>query len=502
MPRKSWENQFSRIKEKYGITSGGDANDRIRTRYQELGWSIDSRGEDNNKTWYADRSTIVSPSPTKGRNPTVTKEDTTLYELQRKFNLGQLHQPVWQRGVLKWPPSKQEKFIRDICAATEKSGDRFLESVIVLYKHPINDDESEDSKIFINDGLQRISMGEVLYKRLEATYGQLEAQRRLEKIKVATMTWVECDADALEQFRRVNQGTPLTNGDLSKTVLAGHQSYPSWIPVFTYMEDMIRNICESRLQCRVTLHSFNQVCEKFSNEDFKRSCMAMLARWLGRERRRNAYEFVPRHLKSAIAESGYLVETKLVHQMDAMSAADAKVKIDALRKLFEVRTTVWRNELDSLPEGNSKGFTPALALFLMATTIHYENNGIEASRQNIWTKALVKGTKGHSHLEQCNDKKAIVITTQDLRHLTPVEHAIETYGVKPICPHAPSSNTKVGRIRIKTILAPGNDHSHFEPVSTTGIDSGITFPESSSENRSRGAYPVKIPPTVIAVKHI
>lgn len=478
---------FTKFTNKFEFLAGGSTNEKIRSRLQELGYNLESlRG-----IWYATKPVmpllpIAGALPrSQGQNPTVQKSDTTLFELQRKYNAKLLVEPTWQRGINRWTLKRREKFIKEMISATEKFGNFTLESVVTLYTRPSS---YEDERIFINDGLQRVSNGVEIFKRLSDSYGPDEAQRRLEKIIVTSMNWIQDDKQARQQYCRLNQGTALTSGELSKTILTTGENYSDWLPVFVKTQSIIREVCEATLGCEVTKqgNGNSSYTKTFVGESFEREAMAMLYRFLYAAKSRKKLEFKPSHLLEKTVEDPDLVETAMCRVMASISPTEALKKLNQLKPLLAIRAAVWRNTLNNVhPNGYQSTFAPALAKFMLYATIHYENNEILAQQQNEWFKALIKLTHGTTKVS--SGTRIDWISSNDLRSLVLVESQIGS-----IDPLAPSVD-KPGRKSQKIHLRPGNDNSHIQPVAATGYDSGITFPESSSENRSRGAYPVEIP---------
>jgi len=418
------------------------------------------------------------------------REDTSLYELQRKYTRGKIEAPKWQRGIDKWSPTKRELYIKSIIlnAQSDDLTDHYMPGQILLYTMK----GVKNSKLFLNDGLQRISNAVRAYERLRSQFGEDLAQELLEKIKVVTTTYDLTDDEAIDQFCKVNQGTPLTDAQLSNTVLAQHNEYLDWVPAIEQMQELIRNVCEASHLCKVRENG--KLLKAYNDDDFRREVMCMAYRWLSGTTERNPIQFHPTHLRGDSKMSrGHLVEEVMKRVMDSMTPQEATTKMRELQKVLENRMPVWRSELTRVT-GPTQGLNPAVNKLLILSTIQFENAKVPVGMQNEWCKALIRHVKQHSALRVKNNKgeeNNTNMRSRDLADLHRAEISVKQYEfLMPCDPNAPAPELK-GRLKKKSTSVRGYDSSHKTPISMSNHDDGDVFAEPSSENRVRGNKPVK-----------
>lgn len=423
-------------------------------------------------------------SPT-GNRP--QKEDTNIFELQKKFGRSQIEVPNWQRGVNKWSPTKQELYIRDLIEAA--MGSDVTRHVMPLPVLLYTEKNKVNSKPYLNDGLQRVSNAKTAYERLSEKYGHDTAQELLERIKVSTVTYDFTNEEAIEQFRKVNQGTPLSDGQLSATILAQHPRFLEWKPFITKNAEMIREIIKVTGIAKV--NDNQKVLKSFSNEEFQREVMCLMYRWISGTKSRVPIEFLPNHLRgNSQAANGNLIEECVLRIMD-VPMGKASLRMEDLRALLMSRAAVWRDQLNRVV-GPEYVLNPSVAKFLMTVTVHYANNDVPAGIQNEWCKALIKHVKEHSGLtiKKENGRNSVTnMRSRDLADLSRAEQSVKQFEYEsPADPGAPAELK--GRKSHANHLREGYDNSHENPVAAKNVDDGKIKPEPASANRSRGSKPI------------
>jgi len=432
--------------------------------------------------------TIPELSLPTGNRP--QREDTNIFELQKRFRRKHIEVPNWQRGVDKWSNTKQEMYIWNLCVSAMGSDatQHTMPLPVLLY----TERGKPNSKPYLNDGLQRVSNAETAFDRLSSKYGHETAQELLERIKVSVITYDLTTDEAIAQFRKVNQGTPLSDAQLSNTILAQHSHYMEWRPLMAKTAEMVRDVLKITSIAKV--YNNKETIKAFSNDDFQREIMCIIYRWLSGTTSRIPIEFPPNHLRgNTESATGNLVEECLLRVMD-IPIGKATVQMDELKALLINRATVWRDQLNKVV-GPEFVLNPAVAKFLLVATVHYTNNKVPATVQNDWCKALIKHVKEHSGLriKKGNGSESITnMRSRDLADLPRAEQSVKQFEYEnPADPQAPAE-TK-GRKKIPNNLRQGYDVSHINPVSENNVDDQNTFPEPASANRGRGSKKMPVP---------
>lgn len=147
----------------------------------------------------------------------------SLYELQRLFSTKQFLVPEWQRDDA-WPLKKKADFDNTVLEKAKRGLD-ILTGCVILYT--TEDDPAQIQ--YISDGFQRTLNSKRLFVRLQKERGQEAAETALRRVSVPVLYMSYKDEkEAKVEFRKINQGTPLTPFEQAKTLLTELDDYEDW----------------------------------------------------------------------------------------------------------------------------------------------------------------------------------------------------------------------------------------------------------------------------------
>jgi len=393
--------------------------------------------------------------------------DITLFDLQRKHKNKDYLVPEWQRDDV-WTEKKKKDFEETVLGKARKGRD-ILTGCVIIYSTKDN-----PNKTFISDGLQRTLNSSRIYDKLVKNHGMQDAEGILSRISVPILEMeYENEKEAKNEFRRINQGTPLTEKEEAKTILTDLCNYEDW-------EKRILNKLHEYV--RETLQRFGskEPNSRPRQHATERDDYALFLRYITEEKVACQYSFevgnldVP-HKKDAVLEQR-MITVFNQYGID---------KIEDLLKSFksfiidqgEHIKAIWNGIDKSSWSKNIQTLTAVCFRVLLHYSIFRKNNAIPVDLSKKFVEAFLKTSRGTSNVRFI-DGTYTIIAKADLSTLIRLQTKL---GVIV----DPNTHPDIKRKRISTKQnIPGYHNAHDKAYAKHG--NGPTTPQPAVDNMSNG----------------
>ena len=406
----------------------------------------------------------------------------SLYELQRKYKNKSHQVPEWQRGDV-WGKSKQSEFEHTV-REKSKQGKDILTGCVILYTTKEN-----PTTTYISDGLQRTLNSGRIFEKLASEVGEVSAEEILERVTVPVLNMVyENDSEAKDEFRRINQGTPLTAREEARTILTDLQNYEDWnkrifIPLHESMRTSINHF-----GIRVSK-------TKKKKDQHERDDYALFLRYLSDSDSEMTlrYSFDIKHIDNKNRRQSIL-EQKLVNKLESLGIDASEKQLVSFGKFIEQQGAFIKDIWTKIPKHDwnkeIQTITPTCFRWLLHLAIFRKNKSIPVQRFETFATKVLTRNHGSTNIQYA-DGSYLVMALADLTPLGNIQIKLDFI-------IDPTLNSALARKKKKTNqLLPGIHNAHVLPFSTNPQgDDGITVPIPATINMSMGAAPITPSPSV------
>ena len=393
----------------------------------------------------------------------------SLFDLQRKYKNRSHLKPQWQRGDV-WSKKKREDFERTVMDKA-KNGTDILTGCVILYCT-----EADKENFYISDGLQRTLNSGRIYEKLVKDVGETSAENILSKVSVPVLEMEYRDEkEAKDEFRRINQGTPLTPNEEAKTILTDLANYEDWEG--RVLEPIHNSVINALHQFNVKVK--NSRSRKHNDE---RDDYALFLRYLTQEQKLLRYNLNVSNIENESKRQAVL-EQKLVNELNKIGIDAAEKKVAAFRGFLQDQVVYLKEMWQSVPkeswESRVQTLTSGCLRLLLHLSIFRKNRSIPVDRFSSFLKKFFNASKGTSNVI-FSDGSYRVIGRGDIGGFAAVQQKLG-------CVFDPDLDRSLARKHSNTAqLKHGMHNAHLDAYSKTNGGEQVTVPMSAVKNLSMG----------------
>lgn len=394
----------------------------------------------------------------------------SLFDLQRRFKNKTHIKPQWQRGDV-WSKQKREEFEKAVREKAARGSD-ILTGCVILYT-TLND----PTTVYISDGLQRTLNSGRIYERLVEQLGDKDAESILNRVSVPVLEMEYRDEkEAKDEFRRVNQGTPLTPMEEAKTILTDLPNYEDWEHrIFSPLHQRVSDVMN-----QFGVKQTNSRCKKHHRD---RDDYGLFLRYISEDKTTTKYTFDTKGIESETKRHNIL-EQRLVDKLASIKIDQAEKKLTSFGKFLEDESAYIKSIWTAIPKDNWQSeiqtLTAVCLRFLLHVAIFRKNKSIPVERYAKFVERFLMECKGTSYVRYADGGYA-VISMGDIPRLPRIQQKLD-------CVMDPELKPSLGRKRVNTSqLLPGMHNAHKTPFSKNPDgDDGVTVPMPAVKNVSMG----------------
>lgn len=391
----------------------------------------------------------------------------TLFDLQRKFAKNLILTPEWQRGDA-WDARKKEEFRRTVMEKAKKGKD-ILSGCVLLYYTKDN-----EAIPYISDGLQRTRNSRKIYECLSKEIGEDKAEQIMASVSVPVLEMLyEDDEEAKMEFRRINQGTPLTPKEEARTILTDLPSYKEWD------EKVFRPLHEA-VNSSMSLFGVKRSQSRNKQHMAERDNLAMFLRYLTQDKDAKSYDTKLTDIDNPQKRKN-IIEQKLVDFLSNVGIDSASSSVSAFKGLLDDEAQFAKSIWDKIPKDKWSETIQTITESCFSNVIHMailrRNNDIPVDKYKAFIEKFMTASRGTSNV-RFEDSGYEVLSRGDLSRLPRLQMRLN-------CIMHDIVSVDVKRKKRKTNqLIPGFHASHKTPFSKTG--EGATTPKTAIQNLSDG----------------
>jgi adenylate kinase family enzyme len=404
----------------------------------------------------------------------VRSTTISLYNLQDDYTRKRIIAPLWQRGDV-WKPDAKRSFYKTILNKAKRGTD-ILCGCIILYTTDDTDDVT-----YISDGLQRTMNAQKLFNNLVAERGVESARTVMEKISINVLYMrYQDDDEAKNEFRLLNQGTPLEAQDHGKTILVDLPGYEAWdARIFKPLSESIK---EAMYRQGVKNSKKKNVKQPDWRDD-----LAMFLRYLTKDKSTTSYSFAVGDITDPKIREKVL-EQKFVDLVDPLGLDETEKRLKAFSKFIFDQSAyiqdIWKKIDKTGWDKNIVTITPAMFRFLLHVAIWRKNNEIPIIRFEEFAKKLLTQATGKAMVPFDSGGYSMV-AKGGVRTLPIFQERLDIT-------IDPNYKPSLARKKRKTAQTPmGFNNAHVFPFAKTmGSDDGETVLTTAVANMSLGPNPI------------
>lgn len=409
--------------------------------------------------------------------------NATLFDLQKWLTNGIISKPQWQRDDA-WSPKKKEQFEKTVLDKA-KVGSDILSGCVVLYKI------EGDDRLWLSDGLQRTLNSQRLYQKLVAERGPIAAEQLLSRISVPMleMRYIN-EKEAKDEFRRMNQGTPLTEFEQAKTILTDLPNYQDWENrILSRLHTVVSNrmlqfgVRNAGARGRIKGTTSRKKDHKDQRDDF-----ALFLRFIIEDKNPQKYYLDVTHIDDEKKRTS-LLEQRLADALRNLGIDEAEKRLYAFEAYLTDESQYLRGVWDRIEktppqwDASIQTVTPSCLRYLFHVALYRKNNRIPLDRYTAFLTKFFPACQGTLQVTypDLDGRKCDVINSGDIVALGRVQQKLG-------CIFDPQLDHNKKRKRQKTDqLLPGMHNGHRKPFSKNpdGDDEDVV-PISARENVSVG----------------
>lgn len=397
----------------------------------------------------------------------------SLYDLQRRYQNKSHLKPQWQRGDV-WTKKKREDFERTVRNKAKRGSDVLTGCVILYYT------EADQKNVWISDGLQRTINSVRIYEKLVEEVGEKDAENIMSRISVPVLEMeYEGEKEAKDEFRRINQGTPLTPKEEAKTILTDLSNYEDWdVRIFTPLHTSLANALN-----QFGVKNTNSRGRKHHSE---RDDYGLFLRYISKEKTACKYNFDVTNIEDETKRQNVL-EQKLVNKLRELGIDESEQRLTAFTKYLQDQVAYIKDIWEKIPkqswDSEIQTVTAVCLRLLLHLAIFRMNKGIPLDRFEKFISKFLEASKGTSNVRY-SDGGYKVISMGDLSGFSRVQQKLD-------CILDPDLKPSLARKRKKTAqLFPGMHNAHKLAFSKNDEDCGNTIPIPATRNMSMGVLPI------------
>ncbi len=385
-----------------------------------------------------------------------------LLDIVRDLESGIIRVPQFQREFV-WPMSKREQFVKRLLDGRKPIG------VIATYELA----GDSDGIVFLNDGYQRLStLRQLLHEPSQygLSVGQSESLLRAFNFSVQHRVYASHD-EAAEDYKDINQGTPLTALEFYKADLANVKDYDSvWRGRIDRLHDSIE-------RCAIAICAKPQ-SERSVAHRYRRHDLSIFYRFASGETGVTHHGVNAKQASAVERQRKTYIEHKFSQwiQTHGVDAFDAKLK--NLISIVENETAIIEAEYRKVQSNPGIRIGVVLYRWLLDVSVWRRNNKLDTELWLDFVRRFMQHTGGTQAFPGTTKKNAVIVIG-DLGRL------------KLICQEIGSlmyEGEQARRAKRPSNAQPGYDVSHVLPFSVFG--EGPAVMEPASINRARGAKPM------------
>ena len=409
----------------------------------------------------------------------IKHTDMSLFDLQDKLGDKTLMVPPWQRGDA-WSKKKKAEFEYTIKTKAEK-GDDILSGCVILY---ITKDDPQHT--WISDGKQRTLNAQRIYEKWAKQIGEENAKKLLSKISVPVLKMhYENEKEAKDEFRRINQGTSLTDYEQTKTILTDLPNHDDWDNrVFSRLHTVV-----SSIMTQFGIKNSKKDARKRTHGEY-RDNYALFLRYFIKEKEPIKYNMNISNINNNDPKKrDNVLEQKLVNDVKKLGIDEIEKKLNDFEKYLinecayikkiweEISKDGWATNIVTLSTGCLK--------CLLHVSIYRKNNSIPLTRYERFLKIFLDAGKGRSQIKYANGKSTVLKKGGDIKGIQTIQRKLNCIFDPNINPDLNRSNTNTDQ------LSPGQHNAHKQPYSKNmNGDDGDTIPIPGLQNTSMGVLPL------------
>lgn len=331
-----------------------------------------------------------------------------LWDIIDRYDRKIIHPPLHQRDAGAWDDNKKREWIKRI-------SDKSTRPVGVIVTYQLNN--GEDSPVFINDGLQRISATSE-YKNFPELYG--DTKEHAEKVIRSTNMprqhrWYKEHTDALLDFQRLNFGTPLTPYEYFAGIIRYMKGYEDiWKPLL----DRVHNV--------VAIESARVMGKKKSSgkkqlHNYKRSDYGLLYRFVSGDTVRSPYGTATGKIKLDDIYKLQSIESKLRNILESIGIFEARRQVSMFEDMVKRETSLLERIWLKTETGKktTMGMMPNTYRHLIDVAIWKRNLKISNHIWEDYVEKLLINTQGAASLINKDDSRSRVpLSLNDLNRLS------------------------------------------------------------------------------------